>query len=113
MKLQKSYMEKKPLLHQNKLLEILLLEKGFGAKLPEIRIKSKEIENGLTLVDFLSVNNIVPSKSEARRIIANNGLKMNNILVEDVKEMIQVSDFKDKILKLSCGKKKHYLVKII
>ena len=89
------------------------IRKGFGAKLPEIRIKSKEIENGLTLVDFLSVNNIVPSKSEARRIIANNGLKMNNILVEDVKEMIQVSDFKDKILKLSCGKKKHYLVKII
>ena len=38
---------------------------------------------------------------------------MNNILVEDVKETIQVSDFKDKILKLSCGKKKHYLVKII
>ena len=40
-------------------------------------------------------------------------LSENNILVEDVKETIQVSDFKDKILKLSCGKKKHYLVKII
>ena len=53
------------------------------------------------------------SKSEARRLINNKGLKINNILIVDEKKMLTENDFKDKILKISCGKKKHYLVKII
>ena len=53
------------------------------------------------------------SKSEARRAIANKGLKINNLLEIDDKKNIQLSDFKDKMLKISYGKKKHYIVKII
>ena len=55
----------------------------------------------------------MPSKSEARRVIANNGLKINNLVVTDEKKILQVIDFKDKILKVSYGKKKHYLIKIV
>ena len=43
----------------------------------------------------------------------NKGLKINDILIDDEKKIIQLKDFKKKILKLSFGKKKHYLVKII
>ena len=53
------------------------------------------------------------SKSEVRRTIANKGLKLNNVLVIDDKKVIQNSDFEKDILKISFGKKKHYLVKII
>ena len=53
------------------------------------------------------------SKSEAKRAIINNGLKINNLAVTDEKRLIQYDDFKEKILKISFGKKKHYLVKII
>ena len=53
------------------------------------------------------------SKSEAKRAILNKGLKINNILVLNEKIKIQQEDFKDNVLKLSHGKKKHYLVKII
>ena len=53
------------------------------------------------------------SKSETRRLIGNKGLKINNILIVDEKKMLTENDFKDGILKISCGKKRHYLVKII
>ena len=53
------------------------------------------------------------SKSEVRRAIVNNGLKINNILVVDENKILRETDFKEKILKISYGKKRHYLVKII
>ena len=53
------------------------------------------------------------SKSEARRILKNNGLKINNILLTDEKKILYAGDFKDNFLKISCGKKRHYLVKVI
>ena len=87
--------------------------KGVGSNLPEIKIRFKEISEGINLLDFLSNNNITQSKSDARRVIANKGLKINNTLVTDFTKLIHQSDFKDKILKISFGKKKHYLVKII
>ena len=86
---------------------------GLGFNLPEIKIKSNEINKGISLLDFLSKNNIMSSKSEARRTINNKGLKINNILVVDENRKLQQVDFNKKILKLSYGKKKHYLIKII
>ena len=87
--------------------------KGLGIDLPEIKISSNEIKKGIKILDFLSNNNIVSSKSEARRIIMNNGLKINNQLIKDEKKIIQATDFKVKIAKISLGKKKHYQIKII
>ena len=86
---------------------------GLGADLPEIKLKLNEISKGINFLDFLSTNKIMTSKSEARRTIANKGLKINNIIVNDENKIIQLEDFKEKILKISYGKKKHYLIKII
>jgi tyrosyl-tRNA synthetase len=86
---------------------------GLGSDLPEIRIKSHEIKNGINFLEFVAKNNILSSKSEVRRAIANKGLKINDVIIDDDKKILQVKDFNKKILKLSHGKKKHYLVKII
>ena len=86
---------------------------GLGENLPEIKIKSNEISNGINFLDFLSKNKIMSSKSEARRAITNKGLKIDNVLVVDENKMLQEADFKEKIIKISYGKKKHYLIKII
>ena len=58
-------------------------------------------------------NKITSSKSEGRRIIYNNGLKINGDLIKDDKKIFQKNDFENGILKISFGKKRHYLVKII
>jgi len=52
------------------------------------------------------------SNSEARRLISNNGLKLNDEAVSDPKLTVDVSALNsDGVLKLSSGKKKHVLVK--
>ena len=88
-------------------------EGGYSLDLPEVKVKLSDIEKGINFLDFLTYNKILPSKSEARRTIANKGLKIDGILIVDDKKILQLRDFKNKILKLSYGKKKHYLVKII
>ena len=86
---------------------------GIGFHLPEIKIKLRDIKKGINFLDFISKNKILSSKTEVRRAIENKGLKINDIVVIDEKKILQLKDFKNKALKLSYGKKKHYLVKII
>ena len=86
---------------------------GLGSDLPEIKVKLTEVKKGINILNLITVHNILASKSEARRVIANKGIKIDDIIVNDDKKIIKPSDFKKNILKLSYGKKKHYLVKII
>ena len=81
--------------------------------LPEIKIKLKELEKGVSIIDLIAENNILPSKSEARRAIVNKGLKIGDVVIEDQKKILLKNDFKENKLKLSYGKKKHYLIKVI
>ena len=86
---------------------------GIGSDLPEIIIKLEKIKRGINILDLIAENNILPSKSEARRVIANKGFKIDDVLIDDDKKILHPKDFKKKILKLSYGKKKHFLIKII
>ena len=88
-------------------------DKSLSLNLPEIKVNSEEVKKGISLIDLLSVNGVMSSKSEARRAILNNGLKINDKLVGDIKRTLKSEDFEEKILKISYGKKKHYKVKII
>ena len=89
-------------------------EKGaLGSDLPEVTIKLNDLNKGINILDLIAENKILSSKSEVRRIIANRGLKINNITVENEKKKLELKDFEKNTLKLSCGKKKHYLIKII
>jgi len=88
-------------------------EGGLSLDLPEVRVKLSDIKKGINFLEFLTNNKILLSKSEARRTIANKGLRIDGVLIVDDKKILQLKDFKNKILKLSYGKKKHYLVKII
>ncbi len=89
-------------------------EKGIiGSELPEIVIQSNEIKKGINILDLIAKSKILDSKSEARRAIANKGIKVNDKLMNDDKKIFELKDFKNSTLKLSHGKKKHYLIKII
>ena len=87
---------------------------GSGTDLPEIKIKKNDLENGIKILDLLSDNKIMSSKSDVRRAIKSSALKMNNEILLEENKIVQLSDFSDqKVLKISFGKKKHYLIKII
>ena len=86
---------------------------GIGSDLPEIKIKFKEIEKGISLVDLVANKKILTSKSEVRRAITNDGLRIDGVIIKDEKTILFPKNFKNNKLKLSYGKKKHYLVRII
>ena len=87
---------------------------GVGKNLPEINITKSQIEKGINILDLLSLNNVVSSKSEARRAIQGKGIKINDISVLDEKKIINKDDFKENnYIKISYGKKKHFIIKSV
>ena len=87
---------------------------GIGENLPEVKIKKKVLYDGINILDLLNISKIMSSKSEARRSIKNNGIKINDKLIADEKKIINFKLYEENnFIKISHGKKKHYLVKII
>ena len=81
--------------------------------MPIITLKSQDVKKGINILDLIANNKILSSKSEARRAIMNKGFKVDEITINDEKKILYLDDFNKNILKLSYGKKKHYLIKII
>jgi len=89
-------------------------QKSIGKNLPTINIKKKIISEGLGLLDLVLLTPLATSKSEIRRMIKNNGLKINNEIIKDETKKISHSSFdENNNLKVSHGKKQHVIVKII
>ena len=85
---------------------------GINENLPTVNIAKKDIETGVKFLDLLVNAKIMKSKSEARRAINNNGIKINDTLVGNENKILELSDFKKENMKVSFGKKKHFLFKI-
>ena len=86
---------------------------SFGDDLPTINLSKSNIDKGINIIELVLLSNLLSSKSEVRRSIKNNGIKINNIPVADDKIDIKSKDFNsENILKLSFGKKKHVIFKI-
>jgi tyrosyl-tRNA synthetase len=83
-------------------------EEGASAEgLPAITAKLPE-----GILNLAVAAGLASSNSEARKLIANNGLRINDASVSDPKLMVDASALNaDGVLKLSSGKKKHVLVK--
>ena len=76
---------------------------GASAELPQIRVKIGE-----KLVDALTRGNVFPSKGEARRLIQQGGLTLNDVRVADEYYVLSEADFSDGTALIKKGKKKHY-----
>jgi len=87
--------------------------KGIGNNLPETLIEKSQLKNGINIIEFLHFSNIMNSKSEIRRAINEKGIKINDVLIENEKKIIEIRDFdKTGYVKISHGKKKHFVVKL-
>ena len=53
------------------------------------------MKRGITILDLISENKILSSKSEVRRAIANKGFKINDNVVDNEKKIINENDFKE------------------
>ena len=83
-----------------------------GDNLPSISISEKELEGKITSIDLIILSKLESSKSEIRRLIKGNGIKINNQVITDEKLIITKDLFQDNLIKLSLGKKRHIKVKL-
>ena len=88
-------------------------EKSTGSGLPIIKINQNQIDQKIDIINLIVLSKLETSKSEIRRIINNNGVKINNAIVNDNKFLIKNNLFNnEKTLKLSLGKKRHVKVEL-
>jgi tyrosyl-tRNA synthetase len=84
-------------------------ENSSGENLPSLNINKELL--GKSIIDLIEFVSNDLSKSEIRRLIKNNGIKIDNEKVLDEKFIIDNKIFKEKgFIKLSIGKKKHFKI---
>ena len=89
---------------------IKTFEQGLtGQDLPVINV---DLNAGIGVLDAFLQIGFVASKGEARRLIKQSGLKLNDKVITDENYQITMSDLIDGQVKLSQGKKKHGLIKL-
>ncbi|MBN8534775.1 MAG: tyrosine--tRNA ligase [Rhizobiales bacterium] len=85
-----------------------------ASSLPTVEIAAGEVDAGLGLLNAFLKAGLVSGTGEARRQIEGGGLKVNDNAVSDPRATLSRSDFNsDGAVKLSLGKKKHVLLKLV
>ena len=76
-------------------------------------IGHSELENGISVLDLFHRSGLVASKGEARRLIRGGGARLNDAKVEDEEMLVTADRLIQGQAKLSAGKKRHALVRVV
>ena len=87
-------------------------DNSMGDNLPSISISEKKIKSEIAIIDLIVLSKLENSKSEIRRLIKGNGIRINNQVISDEKLIITEDLFQEGLIKLSVGKKRHIKVKL-
>jgi tyrosyl-tRNA synthetase len=89
-------------------------DRGLDHNMPSFEVAYDAIAlKNMHIYDLLTASNLATSKSEARRLIRGNGVRIEDITVKDENQILEPEMFKNQSLKLSVGKKKHILIKYL
>lgn len=83
--------------------------------IPKVHVRRADLDGIDSVVALLSVatdNKIMPSKSEARRMITSSGIKVNKLLVTDPYQKPNFALLHNRYLLVQKGKKNYYLIVI-
>jgi tyrosyl-tRNA synthetase len=84
---------------------------GIGDDLPTVALTSDELGDGISIVQLIVRTGLAKTGKEAKRLIAENGAKIDDEPLTDAGLMIDAAALANPI-KLSAGKKRHALVKM-
>ena len=87
-------------------------DNSMGENLPSISLNEIQLIEKITIIDLIILTKLENSKSEIRRLIKGNGIRINNQIITDEKLIIDKNLFKNNPIKLSLGKKRHIKVKL-
>ena len=88
-------------------------ENSTGSNLPSIEIGENILKKNLNIIDLVVFSKLENSKSEIRRLIRGNAIKINNEIIKDEKFLINNDMFNDNYIKLSIGKKRHLKIELV
>ncbi len=95
-----------------KIAKETFLENSDGFNLPSVHIKNSLLKDNINIIDLIIILKLETSKSEIRRLIKGNAIKINNKIIDNEKFVIDEKLFNENYLKLSIGKKRHYKIEI-
>lgn len=84
---------------------------GVGDDLPTLTLSPSDIGDGLSIVQLIVKSGLAGSGKEAKRLISENGARINDEPLTDAGMMIDAAALETPI-KLSAGKKRHALVQL-
>ncbi len=89
-------------------------EGGVGEDLPVTETLRATLDAGQPAIQFFHQTGLAASLGEARRLIRGGGARINDIVVTDEAHKLTLADLnRDGVIKLSAGRKRHALVKVV
>ncbi len=85
---------------------------SLGSNLLSFKIRDLDIEKKITILDLIFLCKLENSKSEIRRLINGNAVKINDKIITDEKLIIDKKLFIKNYFKLSLGKKRHIKIEL-
>jgi tyrosyl-tRNA synthetase len=86
---------------------------GDEDSVPALDLPRAELEAGLNILDLMVKAALAPSKSEARRLIIQGGVAVNDQKVADIHQILGLSDAVDGKITVKKGKKQFQVFKIV
>ena len=83
-----------------------------GSNSPSFKIKKKDLNGQLNIIDLVILSKLENSRSEIRRLIKGNAVKLNDKIISDENFIINRELFNKDYLKLSIGKKRHLKIEL-
>ncbi|WP_341365644.1 tyrosine--tRNA ligase [Yoonia sp. BS5-3] len=84
---------------------------GVGDDLPTLTLSADDVQDGISIVQLLVRSGLAGSGKEAKRLIAENGARLNDAPLTDASLFMDAAALAEPI-KLSAGKKRHALVQV-
>ena len=103
---------KKESMNAEKIAKETFSENSSGSNLPSFKIQKSTLDNKMNIIDLIILSGLENSKSEVRRLINGNAIKIDNEIVKDQNFQINQGLLKNSFIKLSIGKKRHLKIEI-
>ena len=84
---------------------------GVGEVLPTLTLSTSDLSDGISIVQVIVKSGLANSGKEAKRLIADNGARLNDEPLSDP-SMMMTTEMLATPIKLSAGKKRHTLVQL-
>ncbi len=91
----------------------LFLNSSNSENMPSFDISKEDVQNGLSILDAIIKAEIAPSKGQARILVKQGGILINDIKILDEKHCISLNDFKKGYVILKKGKKVFIKINIV